>query len=265
MEKHKAIPHGYMTVGEVAKKMDVTVRTLQHYDREGLLSPSAISEGGRRLYTDKDIVKLHQILSLKHLGFSLDDIKNRLIPLDTPNEIAAVLEQQETAVQRKIDSLLESLRELETLRAEVLQMQSVDFKKYADIIVNLQMKNDYYWLIKHFDDQTLDHIRSHFDKDSGKAFMDNFVQLQDEAIRLHNADIPADSDEGQKFAKAYWDMITEFTGGDMSMLPKLMELGRFEGTDPKWQEKQSLANVYVGQVLEVYFSRMGVDPFEEGK
>ena len=35
MNKHKAIPQGYMTVGEVAKKMDVTVRTLQHYDREG--------------------------------------------------------------------------------------------------------------------------------------------------------------------------------------------------------------------------------------
>lgn len=265
MEKHKAIPHGYMTVGEVAKMMDVTVRTLQHYDKEGLLSPSAISEGGRRLYTDKDIVKLHQILSLKHLGFSLDDIKNRLIPLDTPNEIAAVLEQQATAVQRKIDSLSESLRELEALRAEVLQMQSVDFKKYADIIVNLQMKNDYYWLIKHFDDQTLDHIRSHFDKDSGKAFMDTFVQLQDEAIRLQNAGIPADSDEAQRFAKAYWNTITEFTGGDMSMLSKLMELGQFEGTDPQWQEKQSLANVYVGQVLEVYFSRMGVDPFEEGE
>ena len=265
MEKHKAIPHGYMTVGEVAKKMDVTVRTLQHYDKEGLLSPSAISEGGRRLYTDKDIVKLHQILSLKHLGFSLDDIKNRLIPLDTPNEIAAVLEQQATAVQRKIDSLSESLRELEALRAEVLQMQSVDFKKYADIIVNLQMKNDYYWLIKHFDDQTLDHIRNHFDKDSGKAFMDTFVQLQDEAIRLQNAGIPADSDEAQRFAKAYWNMITEFTGGDMSMLSKLMELGQFEGTDPQWQEKQSLATVYVGRVLEVYFSRMGVDPFEEGE
>ena len=265
MEKHKAIPHGYMTVGEVAKKMDVTVRTLQHYDKEGLLSPSAISEGGRRLYTDKDIVKLHQILSFKHLGFSLDDIKNRLMPLDTPNEIAAVLEQQATAVQRKIDSLSESLRELEALRAEVLQMQSVDFKKYADIIVNLQMKNDYYWLIKHFDDQTLDHIRSHFDKDSGKAFMDTFVQLQDEAIRLQNAGIPIDSDEAQRFAKAYWNMITEFTGGDMSMLSKLMELGQFEGTDPQWQEKQSLANVYVGRVLEVYFSRMGVDPFEEGE
>lgn len=265
MDKHKAIPQGYMTVGEVAKKMDVTVRTLQHYDREGLLSPSAMSEGGRRLYTDKDIVKLHQILSLKHLGFSLDDIKNRLIPLDTPAEIAAVLTEQAAAVKKKIESLSESLRELEMLREEVLQMRSVDFKKYADIIVNLQMKNDYYWLIKHFDDQTLDHIRSHFDKDSGKAFMDTFVQLQDEAIRLHNADVPADSDEGQGFAKAYWDMIIEFTGGDMSMLPKLMELGQFEGTDPEWQEKQSLANAYVEQALGAYFSRMGVDPFKEGQ
>ena len=263
MEKHKAIPHGYMTVGEVAKKMDVTVRTLQHYDKEGLLSPSAISEGGRRLYTDKDIVKLHQILSLKHLGFSLDDIKNRLMPLDTPNEIAAVLEQQATAVQRKIDSLSESLRELEALRAEVLQMQSVDFKKYADIIVNLQMKNDYYWLIKHFDDQTLDHIRSHFDKDSGKAFMDTFVQLQDEAIRLQNAGIPTDSDEAQRFAKAYWNMILEFTGGDMSMLPKLIELGQIQSADPRWKERQDMANGYVGQALDIYFSRLGVNPFQE--
>ena len=176
MEKYRAIPQGYMTVGEVAKKMDVTVRTLQYYDREGLLSPSSVSEGGRRLYTDRDIVKLHQILSLKHLGFSLDDIKNRLISLDTPAEIADALEEQAAAVRQKIETMSESLRELEALRAEVLQMQSVDFKKYADIIVNLQMKNDYYWLIKHFDDQTLDHIRRRFDRDSGTAFMNTFMQ-----------------------------------------------------------------------------------------
>lgn len=69
-----------------------------------MLSPSVMSEGGRRLYTDKDIVKLHQILSLKHLGFSLDDIKNRLIPLDTPAEIADVLMEQATAVKQKIEA-----------------------------------------------------------------------------------------------------------------------------------------------------------------
>lgn len=70
MTKYRAIPEGFMTVGELAKKMNVTVRTLQYYDKEGVLSPSAESEGGRRLYTDKDLVLLHQILSLKSLGFS---------------------------------------------------------------------------------------------------------------------------------------------------------------------------------------------------
>lgn len=54
MAKHRAIPPEFMTVGGMAKKMGVTVRTLQYYDKVGLLSPSAESEGGRRLYTDKD-------------------------------------------------------------------------------------------------------------------------------------------------------------------------------------------------------------------
>lgn len=51
MTNNRAIPEGFMTVGEVAKKMGITVRTLQYYDKEGLFSPSLQSEGGRRLYT----------------------------------------------------------------------------------------------------------------------------------------------------------------------------------------------------------------------
>ena len=61
-----AIPSEYMTVGELAKKMGTTVRTLQYYDKEGVLSPSSESMGGRRLYTHKDMIKIHQVLSLKH-------------------------------------------------------------------------------------------------------------------------------------------------------------------------------------------------------
>lgn len=127
MENQRAIPQGYMTTGELAKRMGVTVRTLQHYGREGLLAPSCISEGGRRLYTNKDVVKLHQILSLKHLGFSLSDIKSRLISLDKPAEVADILTEQAAIVQKKIEALSESLNALETLREEVLRMQSVDF------------------------------------------------------------------------------------------------------------------------------------------
>ena len=88
--------------------------------------------------------------------------------------MAQALAQQAAEIRGKMDALAESLRELEMLRAEVLQMQTVNFKKYADIIVNLQMKNDFYWLIKHFDDQTLEHIRGRFDKESGLAFLARF-------------------------------------------------------------------------------------------
>ena len=147
MAKYRAIPDGYMTVGEVAKKMGTTVRTLQYYDKEGLLSPSAESEGGRRLYTDKDLVTLHQILSLKSLGFSLDDIKSRLISLETPTDVATALTEQADSIREKIEQLTDSLTAIEQLKAEVLQMQTVNFKAYADIIVNLQMKNGSYYLI----------------------------------------------------------------------------------------------------------------------
>ena len=147
MAKHRAIPLGFMTVGEAAKKIGVSVRTLQYYDREGLLSPSAESEGGRRLYTDKDLVMLHQIISLKSLGFSLDDIKHRLISLETSTDVAAALTGQADSIREKIKQLTASLTAIEQLKEEVLQMQTVNFKKYVDIIVNLQMKNDSYYLI----------------------------------------------------------------------------------------------------------------------
>ena len=62
-KNERALPDGFMTVGKLAERMGVTVRTLQYYDREGLLSPTAESGGGRRLYTDKDMIQLHQILS----------------------------------------------------------------------------------------------------------------------------------------------------------------------------------------------------------
>ncbi len=263
MEKHRAIPLGFMTVGEAAKKIGVTVRTLQYYDKEGLLSPSAESEGGRRLYTDKDLVILHQIISLKSLGFSLDDIKHRLISLETPSDVANALAEQADSIQEKIEQLTASLTAIEQLKEEVLQMQTVNFKKYADIIVNLQMKNDSYYLIKRFDDDTLDHIRNRFDKESGLNFMDRFNRLNDEIIELQKARVSPESEKCQRVVKEYWGLITEFTNGDMSMLPKLMEVGNIDTAANAWEERQKIVNDYLEPALQAYFSRLGENPFEE--
>ena len=241
MNKKKAIPENFMTVGELAKKMGTTVRTLQYYDKEGLLSPTTESEGGRRLYTHKDMIKLHQILSLKSLGFSLADIKNKLISLDTPEEVATVLNEQSLAIQQKIEQLTEAVTAIETLKNEVLQMQVVDFKKYADIIVNLQMNNEYYWLIKHFDDTTLEHIRNRFDKEIVHA------------IIKYNKNT---------LTQEFWNMVMEFTNGDMSMLPTLMKFDNLIGDNNEWLEKQKQVNEYLQPALELYFQNAGINAFE---
>ena len=263
MAKYRAIPDGYMTVGEVAKKMGTTVRTLQYYDKEGLFSPSAESEGGRRLYTNKDLVILHQIMSLKSLGFSLDDIKQCLISLETPTDVANVLTEQADGIRSKIEQLKASLTAIEQLKAEVLQMQTVNFKRYADIIVNLQMENDSYYLIKRFDDDTLDHIRNQFDRESGLDFMDRFNCLSNEIVQLQKENVLPESETCQRVVKEYWGLIMEFTNGDMSMLPKLMEIGNIDTAANAWEERQKIVNDYLGAALQVYFSKLGVNPFEE--
>ena len=265
MSKYRAIPNNFMTIGEVAKKMGVTVRTLQYYDKEGLLSPSTQSEGGRRLYSNKDLIMLHQILSLKSLGFTLDDIKERLIKLETPKDVANVLSEQANDIRNKIKNLQDSLKAIEQLKEEVLQMNTVNFKKYADIIVNLQMKNEFYPLIKRFDDNTLDNIRNKFDKESGLDFMARFNHISDEIVRLHEEKVSPESEESQKIIGEYWGLIMEFTNGDMNMLPKLMEAGNIDIATNSWEERQKIVNDYVGPALEIYFKRKGINPFEKVK
>lgn len=142
-------------------------------------------------------------------------------------------------------------------------MQSVDFEKYAAIIVNLQMKNEFYWLIKHFDEQTLDHIRNRFTMESGAAFMNNFNLLSDKIIDLQKDNVPHDSEVAQSLAKDFWGMVMEFTAGDMSMLPSLMKIGDMNENIMECEQKQAFVNAYIEKALDVYFTKLGVDPFVE--
>jgi len=247
MDKHRAIPEGYMTVGTLAKKMGITVRTLHHYDKAGLLSPSGESEGGYRLYSDKDMVRLHQILTMKYLGFSLDDIKNRLISLDTPEEVAATLTEHAVAIRKKLESLEASLKAIEALKDEVIQMQSVDFQKYAYIIESLQMKNEHYWVIKHFDDELLNHATTH-DKDSASKISSELARLTKEAERLQKKGALPESDEGQLLAQGYWDMLMAFSKGDVGLISKL---ARIHEKDGEVFDKLP-ASPFIGEALWIY-------------
>lgn len=66
------------TTGEVANLCNISVRTVQYYDREGIVKPSEISEGGRRIYTESDLSQFQLACLYKNLGFSLKEIKEIL-------------------------------------------------------------------------------------------------------------------------------------------------------------------------------------------
>ncbi len=55
----------------------------------------------------------------------------------------------------------------------------------------------------------------------------------------------------------------EFTGGDMSLIPGLIEAGKFEDIKNDWGEKQKVVNAYIGQALDIYFGKLGTVPFGE--
>ena len=83
------------TTGEFAKRAKVTIRTIRYYDKKGILQPSFRNDAGYRMYTDQDFLKLQKVLSLKYLGFSLEEIKNMTIN-DDVSDITKSLQMQKS-------------------------------------------------------------------------------------------------------------------------------------------------------------------------
>jgi len=104
-----------LKVGELARRTGLTVRTLHHYDEIGLLKPSLHTGSGHRLYAAADVARLQQVLSLRQLGFSLDEVRDCLeqpgySPLEIVTlHIARLKEQLE--LQRKLCERLEAVAE----------------------------------------------------------------------------------------------------------------------------------------------------------
>jgi DNA-binding transcriptional MerR regulator len=71
-----------MQIGELAERTGLSLRTIRHYDDEGLLTPSARSAGGFRLYSDTDLDRLMVIRRMKPLGFSIEQMRELLAALD---------------------------------------------------------------------------------------------------------------------------------------------------------------------------------------
>lgn len=103
-----------LKIGELAKRTGLTVRALHHYDAIGLLSPSARSDAGYRLYNEADIARLHRILALRRFGLALADIGTTLTSPDL---------SLATVVTRQIGLLTEQIGQAKALRSRLSQLQ----------------------------------------------------------------------------------------------------------------------------------------------
>lgn len=118
---------GYYSSGEFARMAHVTVRTIRYYDNQNILKPSLVTKTGARFYTKKDLARLQQILLLKYLGFSLDDIKELTID------------------DADYHFLLESLNiQLGLVRDRIEQMQLVE-KAILDTSLAIQSEKSIDW------------------------------------------------------------------------------------------------------------------------
>ena len=111
-----------LTVGQVAERFALTVRTLHHYDRIGLLSPSRRSGAGYRLYTGADLSRLQHVVVYRRLGFALEEIA---LLLDDPDaDVVGHLRRQRRSVVSRLDEMTDLVTALDrALEAEMSGVQ----------------------------------------------------------------------------------------------------------------------------------------------
>ena len=131
-----------LKIGELARLTGLTIRTLHHYDSIGLLSPSARTPAGYRLYQHGDMDRLHRIMALRKFGLSLADIANALAGPDLP--LSAIVAQQIAMLERQIAQASTLCVRLRTLQAQLAQGQAPELAEWLTTMELMTMYDKYF-------------------------------------------------------------------------------------------------------------------------
>jgi DNA-binding transcriptional MerR regulator len=228
-------------VGEVAALTSVTVRTLHHYDRIGLLRPSGHTEGGHRVYAEADLLTLQQVLTLRYLGFSLAQIGELLRRPDF--DVPASLRVQRRVVRDRIAEL----ERIDDALAELIDGRSTDGRWSWEAVVRASATVQDG--LSH-GGTTMERMREYYTPDQLKQFEEVGREVgQDEIEEIQrlwppllaevraNRHLEPTSAEAQALADR-WKALTERTMAGYRSRPELMtaigqnyQSGRFEGME----------------------------------
>jgi DNA-binding transcriptional MerR regulator len=183
-----------LKIGELAKRTGITVRTLHHYDKLKLLSPSVRSESGYRMYNRADIARLHRIQALRRLNLSLAEIAQL---------IAGNAADLQTVIEQQIQTLDEQIRQNTELRD---RLRELDAQLQTHHEPNLE-----YWLstlemmsvrAKYFSPQEITQLQQQAEVNSGK--MDKAIQPIVTGVRaLMDANVAATDPRALKLAQEW--------------------------------------------------------------
>lgn len=205
-----------LKIGELAKRIGVTVRTLHHYDAIGLVKPSARSDAGYRLYNRNDIARLHRIQALRGLGLSLAETDAMLAGEGA--ELRMVIKQQITSLQRQISETVALCDRLQGLEAQLVDTDEPDIDDWLSTLRLMATHR------KYFTQEEMDALfrRKELSSDvQWRALIDSVRDLMDHGI-------PADSEQAQSLASKWLDLQTETMSDDPRLYVKLSAMHRAE-------------------------------------
>lgn len=125
---------GYYSSGEFARMAQVSIRTIRFYDKQNILKPSYVKPSGARFYTDSDFARLQQILLLKYLGFSLEEIREMLVDDPDYHFMLNSLRLQKKLVQDKIEQMQLVENAIESTASAIEQERQIDWSRMLELI-----------------------------------------------------------------------------------------------------------------------------------
>ncbi len=216
-----------LKVGELARRTRLTTRTLHHYDEIGLLRPSLHTESGHRLYTAGDVARLQQVLSLRQLGFSLEEIRDCLdrpgfSPLEVIRLHVARLREQ-IELQR---GLCERLEALAVYFASAGEVSAEDLLQTIEV---MSMIASYYTpeQMESFRKRSAEAAAAGVDltQQGTAAWQELLAQLK---VEMDSGTDPADP-KVQALEKRRQALVNAFSGGDKAIEENLKRMWTEQG------------------------------------